>query len=281
MSVWGMAGCGQTAPALPAVHTVDRPADTPAGNLCSPIMPWEWAGAHSALPVRTHSPWPEEHEVIKNFFCPTPLFTTSASFDIHKKKEVIKWRIISTLTRRTLEWLRKTQRKNLTAYLNTLEKADISAEKLWNRTAHHRVRSEATGGANLIAAQPSVCVTLTHTFHVILTHLQHQTQLLREQSLHHWGKKEKRARFILKRDYWLTDFDIQMSYRPPTPSKGKLTSIPRFPAKAISSRQEMSPPSLTSCPALSRRSTTQTQTFLDLQRHQESVKMTSRLTKKK
>lgn len=159
---------------------------------------------------------------------------------------------------KTFEWL-----WNPEIWLHILIKwkrqADISAEKFWNRTAHHSVRSKATGSANLVAAQPSVCVLLTHAFHIILTHLQHQTQLLREQSLHHWGGK-KRARIILKRVFKCTVFDIQMLFWPPTPSKGKSTSIPRFPAKAISNRQEISPPSLTSCPALSRRSTSHTHT---------------------
>lgn len=44
------------------------------------------------------------------------------------------------------------------------------------------------------------------------------------------------------------------SHRPPTPSVVSSTSIPRFPANAISSRQQIRPPSLMSCPALSRRS---------------------------
>lgn len=123
----------------------------------------------------------------------------------------------------------------------------------WNKTAHHGIRTKATGGANLVAAQTCMCVTLTHTFHITLTHLQHQTQLLREQSLHHL--EEKRPERAWNSEIYLTDFDIQMLYWPPTPSKGRSTSIPRFPAKAISSRQEMSPPSLTSCPALSRWST--------------------------
>lgn len=67
-SAWGAAGCGRTAPALPAARTVDWPADAPAGSLSSPIMPWEWAGAHAVLPVRTDAPWAEGQEVTNTLF---------------------------------------------------------------------------------------------------------------------------------------------------------------------------------------------------------------------
>lgn len=130
--------------------------------------------------------------------------------------------------------------------------------------SHHSLWSKAAGLADTMALHSCVAVSLTHSFHMELWNLQNQTKLLAEQQLHDWDTARALHEFIIRdtrfascmcESQWGNQTKGHTSaHLPPVPCEVNSTSIPRFPANAISSRQEMRPPSLMSCPALSRRS---------------------------
>lgn len=135
------------------------------------------------------------------------------------------------------------------------------AETCWRRalrpTSHLSLGSKVAGSADAVALNSCVAVPLTHRFSVDLRRLQDQTELLAEQQLHHCTDTEMQQLLNPTVTPFFSSIRLRgrkSAHRPPALSDVSSTSIPRFPANAISSRQQIRPPSLMSCPALSRRS---------------------------
>lgn len=123
--------------------------------------------------------------------------------------------------------------------------------------SHLSLGSKVAGSADAMALNSYIVVPLTHRSNIDLRHLQDQTELLAEQQLHdctHRDAADFKYKWTNGSLFRIKPRGRKWAPRPPAPSDVSSTSIPRFPANAISSRQQIRPPSLMSCPALSRRS---------------------------